>query len=86
VLAAQMPVRLAAFGAAPPGASPAVPLRGAQIGGASPAARSAILAFLHAQQPPYRPAVAAALSRNTDGRSLVTVRFDAPSLMGLGST
>jgi len=86
VLAAEMPVRLAAFDDAPPGASPAVPLRGAQIGGASPAARSAILAFLHAQQPPYRPAVAAALSRNTGSRPLVTLRFDAPSLMGLGST
>jgi hypothetical protein len=85
VLAAQMPVRLAAFDAAPPGASPAVPLRGAQIGGASPAARSAILAFLHAQQSPYRPAVATARSRNTDGRSLVTVRFDASGLMGPGS-
>ena len=52
VLAAEMPVRLAAFDGAPPGASPDVPLRGAQIGGTSPAAGSAILAFLHAQQRP----------------------------------
>ncbi len=84
VLAAQMPVRLAAFDAAPPGASPAVPLRGAQIGGASPASRSAILAFLNAQQPPYRPAVATA--RGTGGRSLVNLRFDASGLMGPGSS
>ncbi len=84
VLAAEMPVRLAAFGGAPPGASPAVPLRGAQITGTAPAAGSAILAFLHAQHAPYRPAVATV--RTTGGRSVVTLRFDAPGLMGLGST
>ena len=80
VLAAQTPVRLAALDAAPPDASPAVFLRGAQIGGASPASRSAILAFLHAQRSPYRPVVATA--SGTGAGSLVTVRFDVPGLTG----
>jgi hypothetical protein len=84
VLAAQMPVRLAAFDAAPPGASPAAFLRGAQIGGASPASRTAILAFLRAQRPPYRPVVATA--SGTGAGSLVTVRFDAPGLTGPGTS
>ena len=86
VLAAEMPVRLVAFDDAPPSASPDVPLRGAHIGGTSAAARSAILAFLQAQQPPYRPAVAAALGPFSGARSLVTLRFDASGLLDLGST
>ncbi len=52
VLAAGMPVRLLAFDAPQPEASPAVPLRGAEIGASSPAGISAVLAFLHAQQGP----------------------------------
>jgi hypothetical protein len=80
VLASEMPVRLVAFDDLPPGASSAVPLRGAEIGAASPAALSAILAFLHAQRAPYLPAVAA-ITRSASGQSLVTVRFDALGLM-----
>jgi putative peptide zinc metalloprotease protein len=83
VLASQMPVRLVALGDLPPGASPAVPLRGADIGAASPRALAAALAFLRAQQPPYRPG-AAAVVPGAGGRSLVAVRFDVPSPIGAG--
>jgi hypothetical protein len=76
VLAADMPIRLVALDDAPPGASSAVALRGAEIGAASSAEASVILTFLDAQHPPYRPAVAA-MARGASGRLLVTVRFDA---------
>ena len=76
-LAAAMPLRLVAFGDSSPGASHAAALRGAEVGAASPAGLSAVLGFLRAQQAPYLPAVA------TLGQSLVTVRFDAPSLTGV---
>ena len=55
LLSAQLPVRLVAFTGAP-GAGSGVPLRGAEIGVASPAARSAVVPLLDAQQGPYRPA------------------------------
>jgi hypothetical protein len=85
VLAAGMPVRLTAFEDPPPGASSAVPLRGAEIGASSPAGISAVLAFLHAQQGVYRPA-SVAVARSASGQSLVTVRFDAPGLMDAGAS
>jgi hypothetical protein len=82
-LASQMPLKLVAFDDPSPGASPAVPLRGAEIGAASPAGLSAMLAFLRAQQAPYLPAVAA-ITRSASGPSLVTVRFDAQGLQNAG--
>jgi putative peptide zinc metalloprotease protein len=85
VLAAQMPVRLVSFSAPPPGASAAVPLRAADISAASPADRSAIIAFLRAQHAPYRPA-AAAVTTSTSGQPLIAVRFDAPGLTAVGGT
>ena len=85
VLASEMPIRLVAFGDLPPGASSAVPLRGAEIGAASPAALSAILTFLHAQRASYLPAVAA-ITRSASGQSLVTVRFDTLRLMAAGGS
>ena len=79
LLAAQLPVRVAAFTAAP-GAGPGVPARGAEIGLTSAAARTAVVALLDAQQVPYRPAVAA----TGDGsRSVLTLRFDAPASLDL---
>lgn len=66
-----------------PGASTVVALRGAEIGAASTAGLSAMLAFLHAQQAPYLPA-AVAVARSASGQSLVTVRYDAPGLMDVG--
>jgi hypothetical protein len=80
VLSSQWPIRLVAFGDAPPGASPAVPLRGVQLSATSAAGRSAILAFLHAQRGMYRPA-AAAMTSDGSGQSVVTARFDAPDPM-----
>ena len=80
VLSSQWPFKLVAFDGAPPGASPAVPLRGVQLSATSAAGRSAILAFLHAQRGMYRPAMAAAASDGS-GQSVVTARFDAPDPM-----
>ena len=74
LLAAQLPVRLEAFTGAP-GAGSGVPLRGAEIGTASPAARSAVVRLLDAQQGPYRPAAVTLIG----GSALVAVRFDAPA-------
>jgi len=82
-LASDLPLRLVAFDDSSPGASPAIPLRGAEIGAGSSAGLSAALTFLHAQQPPYRPA-GAAITRSTSGQSLVDVRFDAQGVAGLG--
>jgi hypothetical protein len=77
MLSHQMPVTLVAFTAAP-GTSAGAPLRGAEISAASPAARSAILAFLDAQDSPYRPATAT-VSNSADGAPAVALRFDAPT-------
>jgi hypothetical protein len=82
-LASQMPVRLVALTGLPPGASTAVPLRGAEIGAPTPAALTAVLAFLHAQETPYWPA-ATAIVRSASGQSLITVRFAVPSPVGVG--
>lgn len=72
-MAAQLPVRVTAVTSAP-GAGRGVPVRGAEIGADSTAARSTVVALLDAQQGPYRPTVAA----GGDGsRSVVTLRFDA---------
>lgn len=80
LVCAQRPIRLASFtGAA--GADPGVPLRGAEIGVASPAARSAVIGLLDAQQGAYRPAVVTAVAGGTD--ALVAVRFDAPAAMNI---
>jgi putative peptide zinc metalloprotease protein len=85
-LSHQMPVQVLAFDGAAPGTSTStstsLPLRGAEISCASPAARSALLAFLHAQQGVYRPAVTTATS-TAGGQSVTTVRFDAPDQLNL---
>ena len=79
LLSAQMPVLLLGFTGAP-GAGPGAPLRGAEIGVTSPAAQSAVVALLDAQQSPYRPTVAA----EADGsRPVVALRFDAPASLNL---
>ena len=82
-LASDLPLRLVAFDDSSPGASQAIPLRGAEIGAESLGGLSAALTFLHAQQSPYRPA-GAAITRSTSGQSLVDVRFDAQGAAGLG--
>ena len=73
---------LVGFGDPSPGASQSVPLRSAQIGAAATAGVPAMLAFLTAQQQPYRPAQAS-VGHDPDGQSIITVKFDAPSPLGL---
>ena len=79
LLSAQMPVRLMGFDGAP-GADPGVPLRGAEIGVTSSAARSAVVALLDAQRRPYRPTVT---DMAYSGRSVVILRFDAPASLDM---
>jgi hypothetical protein len=81
-LAGLMPIRLVAFDDPSPGASPDVPLRGAEIGAATAAGLPAMVTFLKAQQGQYAPAVAS-ITRIANGQHVVTVRYDAPGPMGL---
>ena len=84
-LAHQMPLQLVAFVDPSPGVSSDVPLRGAEIGAATSAGLSAMVTFLSAQQSQYAPAVAR-ITQVAKGRSVVTVRYDAPGPMGLGGS
>jgi hypothetical protein len=81
-LAGSMPLHLITFDDSSPGASPDVPLRGAELGTAASAGLPAMLTFLRAQQNPYAPAVAG-ITRSANGQSVVTVRYAAPGPMGL---
>jgi hypothetical protein len=76
LLSAQLPIRLLAFIGAP-GAGSGMPLRAAEIGVASPAARSSVVALLDVQQGAYRPAAVTLIAGA--GQALVGVRFDAPA-------
>jgi hypothetical protein len=82
-LAHLLPLHLIAFDDPSPGASPDVPLRGAEIGAATSAGLPAMVAFLKAQRNQYAPAVAS-ITQVAEGRSVVMVRYDAPGPMGLG--
>ena len=84
-LAHQMPLQLVTFDDPSPGESSDVPLRGAEIGAARSAGLPAMVAFLSAQQSQYAPAVARVI-QVAKGRSVVTVRYDAPGPMGLGGS
>jgi hypothetical protein len=81
LLSAQMPVRLVGFIGAP-GAGPGAPLRAAEISVISPAARSAVLALLDAQQSPYRPTAAVAVAGG-GSRSMIALQFDAPASLNM---
>ncbi len=78
-LAAQQPVRIVAFSDRSPGASPAVPLRGAVIAPlhAGTGLLSSMLAFLDAQQSPFAPLTASVAG------SALSVQYAAPSPLGL---
>jgi hypothetical protein len=80
LLAHEMPLNLLVFDDSSPGASPEVPLRGAQIGASASASLAAMLAFL-AQQTTYQPSHYAE-SRTNSGQ-VVTVQYDAPGPLGL---
>jgi hypothetical protein len=81
-LAGLMPIQLVAFDDPSPGASPDVPLRGAEIGAATAAGLPAMVTFLKAQQDEYAPAVAS-ITQIANGQRVVTVRYDAPGPMAL---
>jgi hypothetical protein len=84
------PVDIISFGANQAGASPGVPLRSAKIAGApGPGSTPAVSAptlrsFLSAQQPPYRPSIAA--MTNASRRTVLRIGYPAPSLLGLLGT
>ena len=87
-LAHSHPVDIISFGTTQPGASPGVPLRSAEIAGASgpgstPAASVQTLrSFLSSQQPPYRPSAIVAV-KTASRRTVLRVEYPAPSLLGL---
>ena len=83
LVSAQLPIRLLDFIGAP-GAGPDVPLRGAEIGVASLAARSSVVALLDVQQGAYRPAVVTLIGGG--GQALVGVRFDAPADLSISQS
>jgi hypothetical protein len=80
VLSSQLPITLVAFGDDSPGATAAVPLRGVQLSADSATGRAAILDFLHAQRGAYRPSMVTTV-RDSLGKPVVSVRFDAPGRM-----
>jgi hypothetical protein len=83
LVCAQLPIRLLDFTGAP-GAGPGAPLRGAEIGVASLAARSSVVALLDAQQGAYRPAAVTLIGGG--GQALVGVRFDAPADLSISQS
>jgi hypothetical protein len=84
-LADLMPIHLIAFDDPSPGASPGVPLRGAELGAVAPTGLPAMVAFLRAQQSQYAPAVAR-ITQIANGQQVVIVRYDAPGPLGLGGS
>ena len=80
LLAHEIPVQLVLFDDPSPGASSAVPLRGAEIGASASAGLSAITAFL-AQQTTYQPSQYHEV--RIAGAQVVTVQYDAPGPLGL---
>jgi hypothetical protein len=80
LLAHEITIRLVIFDDASPGASSAVPLRGAEVGAAGSAGLSAMLAFL-AQQTTYQPSHYQKV-QNASGQ-VVTMQYGAPGPLGL---
>ncbi len=85
-LADLRPLQIVGFGDAGPGASGVVPLRSVVIESGLPNAGAGwptpVLAFLTAQQPPYRP-VRAALVRLARGQLAVRFEYPTPGPLGL---
>ena len=88
-LSARQQVSVVGFGDVGPGATPGVPLRSADLaetvgpGGPNRAARvHSMLAFLHAQPPPYQ-AARARTARLASGAYVLRIEFAAPSPLGL---
>ena len=83
-LAAGEPFHVTGFGDRGPGASPALPLRTAELTAPAATARE-MLAFVRAQRSPYLPAHAT-VTLGTGGESVLTVEFAAPAPLGLLQT
>ena len=83
-LAAGEPFHVTGFGDRGPGASPALPLRTAELTAPAATARE-MLAFVRAQRSPYLPAHAT-VALGTGGESVLTVEFAAPAPLGLLQT
>jgi hypothetical protein len=81
-LAHGMAVKLIAFGDKSPGEGYALPLRGVEIGAATPAGLSAILQTLDAQQGNFAPAEKKLAS--VGGLRVVAIQYDAPGPMDIG--
>jgi hypothetical protein len=90
-LAATHPLSVVAFGDSGLGAGAGAgsPLRSVEFawsseatGAGRPGSMRAIMAFLNAQEAPFRPAQAAVI-RLPDGRAVVRAEFTAPSPLGL---
>ena len=87
-LAAERPVSIVAFGDLPPGASPGIPFRSADLAppagmaGSKRAAEGRWSAFLHAQQGQYLAAHITMVAL-AGGRNILHVEFSAPSPLGL---
>jgi hypothetical protein len=82
-LAAQLPIHVLAFDDPSPGASAAIPLRGAEIAPAHAGSHAAarlrtMLSFLQAQRLPFLPMQAAVVRK-----SMLSVDYAAPSPLGL---
>jgi len=91
-MAGQDPLDIVDFGSIAPGASPGVPLRFADLAETDSATRMAaaaysraLIALVHAQQPPYVPLSVAPVRLNT-GQIVLRIEFAAPSLLGLLSS
>ena len=87
-MAALQPLHIVAFGDSSPGAGADIPLRSVDLAETNGAARAgstemrSMLAFLHAQRPPYL-AARAEIVRLARGRMVLRVEFAAPSRLGL---
>jgi hypothetical protein len=81
-LAAQQDVNIAVFSDPSPGA-PNVPLRGAEIGAATPAKLRSVLSFLRAQRTPYLPARILTI-QTTGSQHVLHIEYGAPGPLGLG--
>jgi len=87
-LAAERPVSIVAFGDLPPGASPGIPFRSADLAppagmaGSKRAAEGRWSTFLHAQQGQYLAAHITMVPL-AEGRNILHVEFSAPSPLGL---
>ena len=87
-LAAERPVSIVAFGDLPPGASPGIPFRSADLAppagmaGSKRAAEGRWSTFLHAQQGQYL-AAHITMVLLAEGRNILHVEFSAPSPLGL---